>query len=78
MILKEILFDFRDEESQREAIRQNFGNDVILNDLHSGWLHVRLLGKLDGNRYEAREYSSKKSRPRGLFYHDLRQLLNIS
>jgi len=75
MILREIVLG-QTEESKREAVQKNLGQQVILNDYHNNWCHGVLLNE----RYDNEVYQMKVADGRGqrqLHYHDLNQLLVI-
>ena len=73
MILEEITLG-QTEESKKDAVQKNLGQQVILNDNHNGWCHGVLLNE----RYDNEVYQMKIADGRGkrqLHYHDLNQLL---
>ena len=75
MILREIVLG-QTEESKREAVQKNLGQQVILNDYHNNWCHGVLLNE----RYDNEVHQMKVADGRGqrqLHYHDLNQLLVI-
>ncbi|PIX28083.1 MAG: hypothetical protein COZ66_01445 [Candidatus Huberarchaeum crystalense] len=76
MILREIVLG-QTEDSKREAVQKNLGQQVILNDDHEEWCHGVLLTE----RYDNEVYQMKVADGRGqrqLHYHDLNQLLVIA
>ncbi|MBU2104808.1 MAG: hypothetical protein KKF67_03475 [Nanoarchaeota archaeon] len=75
MILKEITLG-QTEESKKDVVQKNLGQQVILNDDHNDWCHGVLLNE----RYDNEVYQMKIADGRGqrqLHYHDLNQLLVI-
>ena len=76
MILREIVLG-QTEDSKREAVQKNLGQQVILNDGHEEWCHGVLLEK----GYDNEVYQMKVADGRGqrqLHYHDLNQLLVLA
>ena len=75
MILKEIVLG-KTEDSKRNAIKDNLGQQVILNDDHNDWCHGLLLKeKFDNQVYQMNIADGRGKRQ--LHYHDLNQLLVI-
>ena len=75
MILEEITLG-QTEESKKDAVQKNLGQQVILNDDNNDWCHGVLLSE----RYDNEVYQMKIADRRGqrqLHYHDLNQLLVI-
>ena len=76
MILEEITLS-KDEYSKREAIQDNFGQQVILHDDHNGWCHgIILEERYDNEVYQMKLADAREKRQ--LHYYDLNQLLVIS
>lgn len=76
MILSEIVLG-QTVESKRDAIQNNLGKQVILNDKNKGWCHGVLLDE----KYYNIGYKMKIGDGRGqipFHYHDLNQLLVLS
>jgi len=75
MILEEITLG-QTEESKKDTVQKNLGQQVILNDDHNGWCHGVLLTE----RYNNEVYQMKIAdgrRQRQLHYHNLNQILVI-
>ncbi len=76
MILKEIALG-QTEESKKDAIQKNLGEQVILNDDHNNWCHGVLLNEsYFQDVYQMKIVDARKNKQ--LHYHDLNQLLIIS
>ena len=75
MILREIVLG-ETEDSKREAVRKNLGQQVILNDCHEEWCHGVLLTEGCDNKVYQMDIADGR-RKRQLHYHDLNQLLVI-
>ena len=76
MILREIVLG-NTEESKRDAVQGNLGQQVILHDDHERWCHGVILNE----RYDNDCYTMKLAdgrEERRFHYHDLIQLLVIS
>jgi len=76
MILQEIVLG-KTEESKRDAIRENLGEQVILNDDHNNWCHGIILNKGYDNKVYQMIIADKWGQIQ-LHYNDLNQLLVIS
>lgn len=76
MILREILLG-KTEESKREAVQKNLGQQVILNDAHEQWCHGVLFTNGNDNEVYQMEIADGRGQ-RQLHYHDLNQLLVLA
>ena len=76
MILREIVLG-QTEDSKREAVQKNLGQQVILRDDREEWCHGVLLNQGCDNEVYQMDIADDR-RKRQLQYHDLNQLLVIA
>ncbi|MEK6892884.1 MAG: hypothetical protein AABX07_01645 [Nanoarchaeota archaeon] len=75
MILSEIVLG-KTSDSKREAVQENLGQQVIINDTHNSWCHGVILKE----GYDNEVYQAQLKDERGkmqFHYHDLNTLLRI-